>query len=646
MTNPRMRTSPPLLIALAAVSIGGALACAASAAPTASSGGAGGNGGNGGLLVRTGGGNDTVAGGAGTDRLHAGHGDDTVRAGAGDDRIWSGGGTDTVHGGPGNDRIIASSDGTVDTVDCGPGRDVAIVDVTDITTNCETRVEVGPGRTPHINSVANEIRQMQTRTGSDSSEGLLWQVTDGNTLAGAGGMAPGWLIRTSDCWGVTTACDSSGVQTRMTTSIRDIIGSAEVLVDISSLSGIADGGFRQAIIDGAADAERAGRRPLIRMMWGRSPATPFSDGTLRKLQKDVQAAAPHATVVASLMTNTPVTNGYSWNHSKIVAADSKVAMTGGINMWSRSYLQSTNPVTDVAVMVNGPAAADAHRFLDILWKFTCDNEGFGPRYNNTIVPKRGGAGGCPTAKAPAAAPGTGDVRVLAAGRAAYINAGLTTGRNDVREVSAADRRDSGCYIPPLPNPMNGDPTWDGNNPSDTALRALVASAESKVVITQQMLTFACATTPSYDVRLIDNLARKVREGIPVTIVVSNKGGAINTSEQYGADPVADLGVVMKRLTKLMGSKDLARQAACRSLTLAPLRLSTQPTWPGSTAPALHSKVIAVDDAAFMVGSQNAYPNQLQEFAYIVENPTAMADFKRDFLDPVVRYSSAAALPCG
>ena len=36
---------------------------------------------------------------------------------------------------------------------------------------------------------------------------------------------------------------------------------------------------------------------------------------------------------------------------------------------------------------------------------------------------------------------------------------------------------------------------------------------------------------------------------------------------------------------------------------------------------------------------------LQEFGYIIENPTAMADFKRDYLDPMVQYSSRAALSC-
>ncbi len=596
--------------------------------------------------LRGGPGDERVRGTDGPDHIRLGGGDDVVYAGAGPDRIKTGDGADRVFAGPGNDFVFAARNAGVDRIDCGPGRDTVVVDPQDVVVSCERVTVIRPGDTPHLDHVAREIRAMERRTGSDTSEGLLWQVTEGNALPGAGTVAPGWLMRTQDCWGRTTPCDSSGVQQRMLAQIRDTVASAEVLVDISSLSGLADGGFRQAIIDGARQGSQAGRRPLIRMMWGRSPATPLSDGKLRSLQKAVQDAAPGATVVASLMTNTPAFNGYSWNHSKIVAADARVVMSGGINMWSRSYLQSTNPVTDTAVVVRGPAAANAHRFLDVLWQFSCRNEGFGLRYNITIVPRKGGPAGCPGTRAPAPGPAEGTTKVLAVGRAGYIDTGRVTGRTRIQEVSDADRRDSGCFLPPLPNPMNGNAGWDGNNPSDTAIRALVESAYSEVIIGQQEMTFGCATSPSYDVRLFDALARKVRDGVKVTLVVSNPNGAINTSEQYGANPPDTMKVMMKRLTRLMGSRAAASEAACQWLTVAPFRYSPRDTWPGSTPPAHHGKIIAVDGAAFMVGSQNAYPNQLQEFGYIVEDPSAMTDFRRDYLGPMVRFSRADALRCG
>lgn len=61
-------------------------------------------------------------------------------------------------------------------------------------------------------------------------------------------------------------------------------------------------------------------------------------------------------------------------------------------------------------------------------------------------------------------------------------------------------------------------------------------------------------------------------------------------------------------------------------------------------PRLHNKIIAVDSAVFYVGSQNAYPNELLEFGYIVESTAAVADLKRTYLDPMIRYSSRTALP--
>jgi phosphatidylserine/phosphatidylglycerophosphate/cardiolipin synthase-like enzyme len=430
----------------------------------------------------------------------------------------------------------------------------------------------------------------------------------------------------------------------MLDTIRSIIANATTTVDVSSLAGVADGGFREALIAGVREADAAGHRPVVRMVWGHQPAAPFSVRKLRNLHRDLEKAAPNLRIVLALHNNTHGLSGFSWNHSKIVAADGKVAYSSGINMWSDSYLQSTNPVTDVGVVVRGPGAVSAQRFLDVLWTELCTYPTWSVKHSNTLVPENGGAN-CPSRQAPIATAPVGEVTVLGVGRAGYADTGRVAGTRDPREVSKADRSDSGCKLPPLPNTMNGDPKWDGDNPSDTALRALVESAEKRIVIGQQEAIFSCAVDPSYDVRLFDALARKVVDGIPVTIVVSNEKGAISTFEGYSSDPPSTMAVMRKRVRKLVASDAAATKAICSSLTVARFRYSNADTWPSGNQPALHGKVIAVDDAAFYVGSQNAYPNQLQEFGYIIENPAAMADFKRDYLDPMVQYSSRAALSC-
>lgn len=504
--------------------------------------------------------------------------------------------------------------------------------------------------TPHLDQVAAAIRAMEIATGSDTTEGILWSVTDGNRLPGLGLTAPSWLNRTQSCWGALTFCSSAATQQRLLDNIRRIVASGRTVVDISSLTKLPYDKFRQAIIDGAAEGAAAGRTPTIRLLWGRTPITILTDGinidrNLADLRDQVQAAAPRAKVIAALQSETPVINGYSWNHSKIVAADGRVALSMGINLWEKSYLQSSNPVTDIGALVEGPAAAGAQRFLDQIWTYVCAHPGKSPAHWNTVVGTSSTVA-CPAALTPATpVAAQGDVRVLAVGRGGYISNGRTSGRTRWFQPSFGDRYDSRCVVPPIPNTMNGDAAWDGRNPSDTALRALVDSATKKVVIAQQELTFPCGFSASYDLRLVDAIASKVVAGVEVDVIVSNRNSNINSTEDYVADVTSVKSVIMKRIRKLVDA-GAASTAACRSLMIAPLRVSSSATWPNGKEPALHGKVIAVDDAAFYIGSQNAYPNQLPEFGFIIENAKAAKDLNRLYLDPMIQYSRAAAVPCG
>ena len=518
--------------------------------------------------------------------------------------------------------------------------------------------DIAPTATPYTDFVADAIRAMERRTGSDTSEGILWNVTDGNALPGLGTDEAPWVIRTQDAWGNTQPHDSSAVQQHMLDTISDIIAGAKHVVDISSLAHLADGGFLEAIKKGAQRADAAGNRPVIRLLWGRADSFfPIADGNalLEKFQKEVQAAAPNLIVVATLMADfslDPVK--VSWNHSKIVAADGEVAFVGGINMWADQYLQEKNPITDVGVVVRGPAAADSQKFLDVLWRYAYADSlplRLGDLWQTRIIATPDIDLTKYLSIAPERGPAVGDVRVMAVGRAAYIAdqfiaADRVSGRNIDNPVSAADQKVANFWL--TSTPMNGPTTfpgrntWDGNNPSDTALRSLIDSAQTSVVISQQSMEFSqpVLNTPCYDVRLFDALARKVRDGVSVTIIVSAENRA-----DYRGRPDWTTDVMLSRLTTLTGSRAAAVAAASRSLLVAPFRYSDAAQWPGTNeGPGLHNKVIQVDNRAIYVGSQNAYPDEQQEFGYIIEDRAAVADFNRVYLGPSVYYSTAALIP--
>lgn len=60
--------------------------------------------------------------------------------------------------------------------------------------------------------------------------------------------------------------------------------------------------------------------------------------------------------------------GMSWNHSKIIAADGRVCLTGGHNIFDDMYLK-TEPCLDLSMVVTGAAAEDAHYFTNNFWQF-------------------------------------------------------------------------------------------------------------------------------------------------------------------------------------------------------------------------------------------------------------------------------------
>jgi hypothetical protein len=80
---------------------------------------------------------EDATGGTGNDRLVGTAGSNELTGGAGNDELVGGGGFDVLAGGLGDDRLVAQ-DGSADQVTCAEGIDVAIVDVSDALSECES----------------------------------------------------------------------------------------------------------------------------------------------------------------------------------------------------------------------------------------------------------------------------------------------------------------------------------------------------------------------------------------------------------------------------------------------------------------------------------------------------------------------------
>ncbi|MFJ4184033.1 phospholipase [Kitasatospora sp. NPDC089509] len=495
--------------------------------------------------------------------------------------------------------------------------------------------------TPYLDAVEQALRQV-----SPGTEGTVWQRTAGNRLDAPAGDPGGWLLQTPGCWGDASCTERAGTK-RLLDKMRENIGRATRTVDISTLAPFPDGAFQDAIADGLKASVAAGNTPHVRILAGAAPLYNIT-ALPSKYRDDLVArlggAARSVTVEVASMTTAKT--AFSWNHSKLLVVDGQSVITGGINNWKNDYLDTAHPVSDVDLALTGPAAASAGAYLDTLWDWTCRNSGL---LSAAWFASTNGAGCTPDLEQrlnpPAAqVPATGTLPVIAVGG---LGVGIrdTDPASDYRPGPLPAVDDVKCGPIGLRDRTNDDRDYAAVNPEESALRALIAGAGSRIDISQQDMTGTCPPMPRYDVRLFDQLAGKLADGVKVRIVVSdpaNRGtvGSGGYSQIRSLNEISD--TLAARLTARLGDPAKARTTMCRNLQLAPFRAASTPTWADGHPYALHHKLVSVDGSAFFIGSKNLYPAWLQDFGYVVENRTAAAQLDAQLLAPQWQYSQAAA----
>ena len=394
-----------------------------------------------------------------------------------------------------------------------------------------------------------------------------------------------------------------------------LIVSAERAVDIALLQPPADvrflGGLRNAITRLA----NSGRAVTIRVLVGDHPPEGTDAAAFaRELLRDAAVPRSRLNVYVGAMrscSGEPSCGALSWNHAKIAAVDGRRAIVGGHNMWSADYLAAA-PVHDVSMEVDGPAATDAHRFLDELWDFLCEQKP-NDEVNEWHSALAGGTelgDSCLSRISLPSSPPRGSVPILAVGR-------LAAGTSPV----FADQ--------------------------SMIARALVLGAATKSVrLLIQDVPFAVAGLDlSWPEHALDTLARLVAKEGDVYMILSNYGAAGPIGNYSMMVPIEAVATKMRDKVREHAALDDAAldDLLCRRFHLAPLRFGPDAAWPDDAPIGTHAKFWMADDRAFYVGSENLYPSELQEFGYIVEDKTAAAQALRDLWEPAWKWSRAAAV---
>lgn len=503
--------------------------------------------------------------------------------------------------------------------------------------------------------------------------GKLWDRTSGNAFDLASGDEASWILQVPDLWEQFPRDDCTvgtgpGVAVLLK-KIRDNISRAERLVDITgfgvpSIIGspagpYPDGPFLKAMVDGLKKAveSRTKDDPLLTvrfltgLLGGIGVITP-SDFRQEVIGMLGESAALIDVWVASMRTR-GVT---SYNHTKFVIVDGQSVIHGGINwmtnyyiedgpMFSRGYGASA-PVTDLDIALRGPAAASSGRFVDLLWEWVRVN-----RSTGTLLSAVNFAAQVAVSKAVSSAKDwslykgldeeeAGDLDVISVGSLGY---GMTPVRDEaskfkLKPLFVLDEK-SGL----LNRETNTDRDFMTVNPDAEALRALVASATTSIVMSQQDIngfTGSPLGHALYDVRFLDTLAERMIAGVKVRIVISNPGPPDYSN-------ITSLDVAYKslydRVRRGLDYDARAHQILRRQLQLAPFRSQQNAEWPSGYKYRLHTKLVCVDDTAFYIGSRNVYPDTTQDHGFIIENRKAAAQLYEAFLKPQWEFSKRGAI---
>ncbi len=409
------------------------------------------------------------------------------------------------------------------------------------------------------------------------------------------------------------------VSRRLLAAIEEVVASAESLLDIAALEPFATGDFVAAIRRGLARAVRQGRRPTIRMLYGRHGYAREGfvyqqESDFAAFVADLAAELPPASGIAlhaCLMKSSNTMPTVSWNHAKIIAADGRRAIVGGHNLWHEDYL-SFAPVHDVSALVEGRAAGEAHTFLDTLWNWV-GGQLTSPNGDAKVSAIRSSAGRMEAAPPPplvALPPApAGRIPALALGR---LGIGVLA---DPRLANAA------------------------------AAVAAIAFRQARRTIRISQMDFALFFEgvnywPAEVVAAIADVLTDPARAVEVSLVLSEYGAKTTSGGPYsfGTKP-SD---VVEEIRRAIGDRTVTGR-----MRLAPLRISPQGEgWSHegrSLAFSNHAKVWIVDDHAFHVGSDNLYPHFLQEFGYLVESESLTGDLVRDYWAPLWAHSARGSV---
>lgn len=417
-----------------------------------------------------------------------------------------------------------------------------------------------------------------------------------------------WILNTPQYTNLERTALNKGTHTEtFLNAWRDTIASAEKFADISTLS-MPESKFKEAFKD-AVKALHEKNKPIdVRIIFGTNSSLVQQvdpDGLLKYLTEDLADSQLKISIAYNH-------SGYlmSWNHSKIGVVDGKEIVIGGHNFYT-SYLESkrldngeddaANVTHDLSMRLKGDIAKQAHQFLNKLWDDAKRNVG-----------KMGYAKIC-----------TFDRGVRSCNDNNNFPANFNAATHALASETSDDEQDA-LFIGRL-----GDAGAKADNPSDTAIVAMLDQAKESIFISQQAFLYLFLPN-TFNTNTVNALARAIMREVNIYIITSGTDeryvGLGNFGYSSGYDRENSAYTMFNALKalyysdyKLMNEKLLKHFHILPAATMA----HEVPN---------HAKLVVVDGEAALVTSHNLYDQSHGEGGVLAARPAAKALLK-DYFAP-------------
>lgn len=420
--------------------------------------------------------------------------------------------------------------------------------------------------------------------------------------------------------------------------IGEIIARAEEFVDIASL-GVPDGKFLASIVQALRKLDGSGKRITVRFLTGNIIGMPTDNTALiNDLTNNPEGALSQDSNIRLWAGSWR--KGLSWNHAKIVAVDGKYLLQGGHNLWDAHYLK-TNPVRDVSMEVEGQVTHDAHAFCNRMWKYIQRKEIERIAQEGDLIPSFSKA----------------NTSVFSW----PLNAEAFPPVYDVPcgplEIRDAIRQGD---VPMLTIGRYGNlhRTEHSANPSDSAIREMLASAKKSIKMSLQDLGPIAVPLPTGTVSVpggvwpeeyLQAIAGAIyHRGVNVHILLSAPNSIpadltpveANYGNGWTCEDVASE-VVKSMMNECQDEcQDILRELVILNLHVTYMRTTKgSKDWSKADGKAgNHSKLFIVDDICYYMGSQNLYIADLAEWGIVVDDEAETTKLLKEYWNPLWKIS--------